>query len=53
MAKIIGNELVQALVNYLATRPYQEVHQVMPLLLNLTDYTAPVSPETPIGEKAP
>lgn len=28
-------ELAQAIVNYLATKPYQEVFQVMPQIMNL------------------
>lgn len=44
MNKIISAESVKALMNYLATRPYQEVFQVMPILASLPD-APPVIPE--------
>jgi len=34
---IISEQIVKALLSYLATRPYQEVHQVMPVLQSLEE----------------
>lgn len=43
----IPKDLAQAVVNYLATRPYQEVHQFMPALLSLQPIPQPEpKPET-------
>lgn len=39
MKYIITEEVIKALVTYLATRPYQEVYQVMPVLQNLPEYS--------------
>lgn len=37
MAKLIEENIVQALVNYLSTRPYNEVYQILPILTNLPE----------------
>lgn len=37
MAKIIGNETLQQVVNQLALIPYHYVYQIMPILTNLSD----------------
>lgn len=37
MNKVIEGRVVQLLLEYLATRPYREVYQVMPVLHNLPD----------------
>lgn len=39
MAKIIEDNVLTGLINYLMTRPYQEVAAVMPILLKLPDAT--------------
>lgn len=38
MKKIIDNHILEAVVNYLHGRPYKEVHQIMPILMNLPDH---------------
>lgn len=35
MNRIIDNDIVEALLRYLIIRPYNEVHQVIPILQNL------------------
>ena len=35
MDRVIPEKLLQAVVDYLATKSYVEVHQIMPQLLNL------------------
>lgn len=37
MPKIIQEQLLESVINYLATRPYQEVYKVMPTLMSLPD----------------
>lgn len=37
MAKIIPDDLVQAIINYFGTRPYNEVCLIMPILQTLPD----------------
>ncbi len=47
MAKIIENDVLQGIVNYLAKRPYDEVFQVLPKLTSLPDYIVEPKEETP------
>ena len=44
MARIIEEEVVQKIVNYLATRPYAEVFPIMPTLMNLPSLDGPTPP---------
>ena len=41
--KVIDTALVQALIQYLSTKPWSEVHQAIPALMNLPD--APNEPD--------
>lgn len=41
----LSPELAQAIVNYMASRPYQEVYQVMPAIMNLEPVLSEVSQE--------
>lgn len=46
MTRLIEENIVNGLINYLATRPYQEVASVMPILQNLpTLQEKPIAPE--------
>lgn len=38
MAKIVEDNIVQGIINYLSSRPYADVANVMPILMNLPDY---------------
>ena len=35
--KLVDNKVVEALIKYLAGRPYSEVYQVMPMLIGAKD----------------
>lgn len=51
MAKIIENNTLQGLINYLSKRPWEEVDLVMPTLLNLPDVPIVEQPSaTEVGE---
>lgn len=45
MSKLIEANLVQNIVNYLAKRPYDEVYQIIPALMQLPDETTTVEQE--------
>lgn len=45
MAKIIQDDVVKAMINYFGTRPYNEVCQVVPVLLNLPEAPKEETPE--------
>lgn len=48
MNKIISDEILQAIMRYLVSRPYNEVYQAIPLLQSLPD--APVSAAVTVEE---
>lgn len=45
MPKLIEANLVQNIVNYLAKRPYDEVYQIIPALMQLPDESKAAEPE--------
>lgn len=47
--KLINEDVVQAILRYLITRPYNEVYQVIPILQELPDFVPP-EPATAIEE---
>lgn len=48
---LIPQETLQALITYLAAKPYQEVYQIIPALQNLRPADPPKPPPVPEEKK--